>query len=235
MDLTIGWSEIAWRLSGALLAGAAIGINRGERGRPAGLRTNVLVCLAACITMVLVNLLLPVSGKGPTSFVTADVMHLPAAILSGMGFIGAGAILHRGDFIVGVTTAATLWFVTVLGLCMGSGHIGLGTAGTALGLGVLWLLQYVERRLPLERSGTFVLTVADDGPSEKEVRQTLELSGFRIESISIGREPATHRRRLACDVNWRGRRSDTAPPPFVEHFAQAQGVESVEWTQHRNP
>ena len=83
----------------------------------------VLVCCAACLSMIQVNLLLPTAGKPPGSFNTLDLMRLPLGILSGMGFIGAGAITRKGDVVRGVTTAATLWIVTVLGLCFGSASV----------------------------------------------------------------------------------------------------------------
>src|SRR5437868_2167252 len=98
------WSDIATRLLCALLAGALIGFNRGEHGRPAGLRTTMLVSLAACLAMIQANLLLPAAGKSDTSFVTIDPLRLPLGILSGMGFIGGGAIVRRGNFVIGVTT-----------------------------------------------------------------------------------------------------------------------------------
>src|SRR5580700_3335317 len=113
MPTNLVWSEIAIRLLCTIVAGGLIGFNRGEHGRPAGLRTTMLVSLAACLSMIQVNLLLPMAGKPPTSFVVMDLMRLPLGILSGMGFIGGGAILRRGNFVIGVTTAATLWFVTV--------------------------------------------------------------------------------------------------------------------------
>ena len=68
----------------------------------------------------------PTTGKPTDSFVTLDLMRLPLGILTGMGFIGAGAILKKGDIVLGVTTATTLWFVTVLGLCFGGGQWILG-------------------------------------------------------------------------------------------------------------
>jgi len=80
-----------------------------------GLRTTLLVCLAAAISMVSVNLFLATAGKPSDSFVVLDLMRLPLGILTGMGFIGGGAILRRDGLVVGVTTAATLWFVTVMG------------------------------------------------------------------------------------------------------------------------
>jgi hypothetical protein len=83
-----------------------------EHGRAAGLRTSILVTMAACVAMLQVNLLLPLAGRPSDSFIMNDLMRLPLGILSGMGFIGAGAIVRRENFVVGVTTAATLWFLT---------------------------------------------------------------------------------------------------------------------------
>lgn len=108
------------------------------------MRTTLLVCLAASVTMIQVNLLLPTAGRPPNSFVMNDLMRLPLGILTGVGFIGGGAILRRDDIVVGVTTAATLWLVTVIGLCLGGGQIALGIAATAIGLFALWCLQWVE-------------------------------------------------------------------------------------------
>jgi putative Mg2+ transporter-C (MgtC) family protein len=87
------------------------------------MRTNVLVGLAASLSMILANAMLGPGGKNAGSFSVLDLMRLPLGILSGMGFIGAGAILRKGDMVLGVTTAATLWMVTMLGLCCGAGKI----------------------------------------------------------------------------------------------------------------
>ncbi|MEA2782091.1 MAG: putative Mg2+ transporter-C (MgtC) family protein [Rhodospirillaceae bacterium] len=135
MPLVVDWSDIALRLAFTVLAGALIGLERDERGRPAGLRTMLLVCLAASLAMIQANLLLSTTGKAPDSFVNFDVMRLPLGILTGMGFIGGGVILRRrGNLVTGVTTAATLWFVTILGLCFGAGEIGIGLAGLVLAM-----------------------------------------------------------------------------------------------------
>ena len=110
MPLNIGWWEIAVRLALTVAARIWIGTNRSEHGHSAGLRTTLLVCLAASLSMLQVNLLLPMTGKTSSSFAVMDLMRLPLGILSGMGFIGAGAIVrkdgkssHRGsahDFLV---------------------------------------------------------------------------------------------------------------------------------------
>jgi putative Mg2+ transporter-C (MgtC) family protein len=73
--------------------------------------------------MLQVNLLLPMQGKTSSSFAVMDLMRLPLGILSGMGFIGAGAIVRKDSLVHGLTTAATLWFVTGLGLCFGGGLV----------------------------------------------------------------------------------------------------------------
>src|ERR1700744_4067055 len=126
MPLVVTPGDLALRLGLAVGGGLLSGLNRDEHGRPAGLRTTLLVCLAASVAMIQANLLLSLTGKSPGSFITLDVMRLPLGILSGMGFLGAGAIVRRPDLVIGVTTAATLWMVTVIGLCFGGGQFILG-------------------------------------------------------------------------------------------------------------
>ena len=96
MQSSIEWSEVALRLAAAVVAGGLVGFNREEHGRAAGLCTMILVCTAAAISMLQVNLLLATAGRPDDSFIMLDLMRLPLGILSGMGFIGAGAILRRG-------------------------------------------------------------------------------------------------------------------------------------------
>src|SRR5262245_61760234 len=131
MPTSITWSDVVVRLALATAAAALVGFNRGEHGHTAGLRTTILVGVAAAASMIQVNLIVAMAGAKPSS-VTLDPMRLPMGVLSGMGFIGAGAILRRGSIVVGVTTAATLWYVTVMGLCFGGGQTALGLEMLAL-------------------------------------------------------------------------------------------------------
>src|ERR1700742_4638563 len=142
MPLQPTWQDLAIRLALATASGAIIGLNREHRRRPAGLRTTTLVALAAAVAMVQVNLLLAQEGKASDSMVVLDLMRLPLGILSGMGFIGAGAIIRKESIVLGVTTAATLWFTTVMGLCFGGGQLALGSAALLLGIGTLWGLKF---------------------------------------------------------------------------------------------
>ena len=229
MPVTLGWREIASRLALAVLAGALVGANRGEHGRPAGLRTTLLVCLAAAVAMIQANLLLGTAGKPPTSFVVLDVMRLPLGILSGVGFIGAGAILRRDSLVLGVTTAATLWFVTVLGLCFGGGQPGLGVAALTLGLVVLWGLKWAERHLPREHRATLTLLAGAEGPTEEEIRAGLLAAGFRVASWAVTYQASARRRELRCEVRWRGSGVDGRPPAFLSRLVEHPGVIELRW------
>lgn len=102
--------------------GAIIGFNRGACGHAVGFRTTILVCLAASVTMRQTNILLPLSGETSESFAVMDLMRPPLGILDGVGFTGGGTILKGDDLVTGVATAATLWMVTVIGLCLGGGR-----------------------------------------------------------------------------------------------------------------
>jgi putative Mg2+ transporter-C (MgtC) family protein len=227
MDLT--WSEIALRLALTFLAGTLIGLEREEHARPAGLRTTLLVCLAASIAMIQMNLLMTVSGKRPDSFAVMDLMRLPLGILSGMGFIGAGAILRKDNMVLGVTTAATLWFVTVMGLCFGGGQIGLGLAALALGLIVLTGLKRIEKNAKQDKRGTLVLGVGPDGPDEDAVSRLLLDANMRIVSWSLVYAKDEQEREFSCALRWRECPSETKPPEFLKKLAERSGVIRLAW------
>lgn len=93
-----------------------------------------------------------------------DQMRLPLGILTGVGFIGAGTILRRGDLVTGVTTAATLWIVTVIGLCFGGGQLALGIAATAISFATLTVLRWLDLRVP--RKQRAVLVIESDAASD---------------------------------------------------------------------
>lgn len=229
MSTSLEWSEIAVRLALTVSAGALIGFDRGEHGRPAGLRTTLLVCLAASIAMIQANLLLGTAGRRPDAFATMDVMRLPLGILSGIGFIGAGAIIRRDDLVLGVTTAATLWFATVIGLCFGGGQLGLGLAALCLCLFVLSVLKWVERLIPQDRRAVLVVATGPGGPNEADIRAGLAAEGFRLVAYAVVHEPGEGRCTLRCDVRWRGRQTEVRPPGCLAALAQRPGVAQVKW------
>jgi putative Mg2+ transporter-C (MgtC) family protein len=193
--------------------------------RATGLRTSILVCLAAYVAMLQVNLLQPLAGRSSNSFVMNDLMRQPLGILSGMGFIGGGAIVRRNNFVVGVTTAATLWFLTVIGLCFGGGQVALGLVGAALALLVLTGLKLIEGRIKQGRQGRLLVMSGAGGPDEDEIRAMLQNGGYRISFCAFVAAEAAGEREL----HWRARPDETKIPEWVYRLAARTGVSRVTW------
>ncbi|HLK18359.1 MAG TPA: MgtC/SapB family protein [Bryobacteraceae bacterium] len=230
MALTITWSEIGVRLLCTIAAGALLGLNRSERGHSAGLRTSLLVSLAACVAMLQVNLLLPIAGKASSSFVMMDLMRLPLGILSGIGFIGAGAIVRRDSLVIGVTTAATIWYLTVIGLSFGGGQIALGLVGTAIGFIVLAGLKFLEKQMKQDHLAKLLVVTGAEGPGENEIRRILETGGFKITSCALATTQDAAGMELNCDVHWQAKPSETKVPEEVRTLMARPGVSRVAWT-----
>jgi putative Mg2+ transporter-C (MgtC) family protein len=229
MPITIEWPEIALRLALTVVAGTLIGLNRSEHGHSAGLRTTLLVCLAASVSMIQVNLLLSIGGKNPGSFAVLDLMRLPLGILSGMGFIGAGAIVRYGSLVRGLTTAATLWFVTVLGLCFGGGQIALGLTVLALGVLVLEALKRLESRWKQDRHATLSLSVDASGPTEDELTASLQASGYETRPWAVTFVDQGRQRQLSAEVRWRACPHEARSPEFLQSLVRQPGVLRLEW------
>lgn len=228
MPTTFEWQNLALRLALAIVAGALIGFNRGEEGHPAGMRTTLLVCAAAAMAMMQANILMASTEEGSASAIRIDVMRLPLGILSGMGFIGAGAILKHGKNIAGLTTAATLWFVTVIGLCFGGGQIALGLAGLGVVLVTLWVLKWVERRASLTREAMLTLTTMPDGPSPRDVIGAFADAGIRISSCAVSVH-GDDRTAMTCTLQYKALDREVLPPPTVVELAQRPGVVAFDW------
>ncbi len=212
MTLHPDWPDIVLRLFLTMLAGAVIGFNRGARGHAAGLRTTILVGLAASVAMIQANLLLSVGGKAPDSFGMMDLMRLPLGILTGVGFIGGGAILRRGDLVTGVTTAATLWVVTVIGLCFGGGQIGLGIVATLLAIFTLWVLKFVDRHIPREHRAMLVLETAFKHSSVYDVEKLIVPLGYKAQFHRQRGGDNVEHTKLWFEISWK--RPDVSGPPL---------------------
>jgi putative Mg2+ transporter-C (MgtC) family protein len=229
MPLNIGWGEIALRLALTVFAGILIGINRSEHGHAAGLRTTLLVCLAASLSMLQVNLLLPMTGKTSSSFAVMDLMRLPLGILSGMGFIGAGAIVRKDNFVHGLTAAATLWFVTGLGLCFGGGQLALGLVGLALGVLVLEVFKRLEDLWRQDRHAVLSVIIGTNGPTEEELTSKLQAEGYVISPWGVVSFDQNRQRELRTEVRWRDGPHEVHSPAFLQEVVDYPGVLRLEW------
>jgi putative Mg2+ transporter-C (MgtC) family protein len=230
MSNALGWGDIALRLGLAVLAGAVFGLNRSGHGHEAGLRTTLLVCVAAALAMLQANSILVATQGSWNSVFRLDVMRLPLGILSGIGFIGAGAIIRRGDVVRGLTTAATLWIVTVIGLCFGGGQLGLGLVASGIGYGALSVLGWAEGFIRQERRGTLTVAATSSGPSEDAVREMLRAAGLRVQSFRLAhwRDPEP-RHQMEYDVKYRAGGGPDAALRLVSELVGRPGVASVNW------
>jgi len=137
--MQINWSDTVPLLISVVLGGV-IGLERELRGKAAGLRTNILICLGSCIfTMISTNLAGSESGR------------IAAQIVTGIGFLGAGAIIHSGIGVHGLTTAAGIWVVASVGMACGAGMYVLAIFSTMLSMLVLLVLPPLERRISKNR------------------------------------------------------------------------------------
>jgi putative Mg2+ transporter-C (MgtC) family protein len=213
-----------------MLAGAIIGLDRGARGHAAGFRTTILVALAASVAMIQANILLPLGGKTSESFSVMDLMRLPLGILTGVGFIGAGTIVRKGELMTGVTTAATLWLVTVIGLCFGGGQLVLGTAATALAVITLWILKWFETVIPREHRARLVLACEPSWNVPEEVSALLKPLKFRARFQEQRRRTDSDKTEYVFELAWRRPEHAIAPLELLRTLDDRFQVTSFELT-----
>jgi putative Mg2+ transporter-C (MgtC) family protein len=206
------WEDIAVRLVLTMLASAIIGFDRGAPGHVVGLRTTALVGLAASVAMIQANVLLSIGGKTADSFGVMDLMRLPLGILTGVGFIGGGAILRRGNLSAGVTTAATLWVTTVIGLCLGGGQLVLGVAATMLAIITLWALKWIDLRIPREHRAVLVINAERGSFSASDLDKLVAPAAYKTEFLRKVRIDDTERERMWFELSWR--RAGVAGTPW---------------------
>lgn len=132
--------EYIFRIILSAILGALIGFERQFKHKSAGLRTNILVCIGSCLIMILSNLLYEqVEGK-----TNADPARLAAQVVSGIGFLGAGAIIKEGVNIIGLTTAACIWVVSGVGLAVGAGYYLIAIFASLLVYIILEILSQMD-------------------------------------------------------------------------------------------
>lgn len=135
--------DLLLRVLLAALLGGAIGFDREIRQKPAGMRTHMLVAAGAALFYAAGILIL---GEATGTEFAGDLLRVPAAIVTGVGFLGAGAILREGDRVTGLTTAAGIWVVAAIGLLAGAGFVVVAVGGTVLVLLIVNILSFLYDR-----------------------------------------------------------------------------------------
>jgi len=171
------------RLCLGFLAGAIIGFERSSRRQVAGLRTHILIATGATLLMILSIYLPQQFGSYQRG---GDPGRIAAQVVSGIGFLGAGAIIRLGNNVRGLTTAASLWFVAAVGLAIGGGMFIVAGIAEVLGLITLGLLNLLEKKLfPSARYKALVISYKDTTPSTKEALDIIRDGGINIQSIDL--------------------------------------------------
>lgn len=211
--------EIVVPLALAILMGFTIGVERYIRGRPAGLRTYILVCVSFTTIALLSQTFFRAAGE----LGRADPARLAAGGLTGIGFLGAGVIIRNRSDVFGLTTAASIWTVAVIGLALGAWHYMLACTLYVIALAVLWLLRYLEPILPRETFRQIALQMRGPGMTLEEARQYFAQFQIDLQNINI----CYHRQTGHIDYLFflHGK----YPDAFVEAFESLVQQEGVEY------
>jgi putative Mg2+ transporter-C (MgtC) family protein len=178
-------TEIAARLLSALVVGALIGLERTYRGRPAGFRTHALVCLSTSLLMLLTAFEDQWVSESGEARVTIDPTRMAQGIMTGIGFLGAGAIMKEGLSVRGLTTAASIWITAAIGIMIGVGFYVPAAMAAVLTLGTLSLFGWLERRLPAQFYAHFTVRFSTSAAvPEDEMRRIVTSHGFSIANLN---------------------------------------------------
>jgi len=164
------------------VAGGLLGLERYLHGRPAGMRTNMLVAAASALIMLLSEkyyLLMPVLDP---DIIRIDPSRIAAGAITGIGFLGAGVIIKNRASVVGLTTAATIWMVSAIGLAFGAGAYDIAVFGFALALFSLLVMDFIEKKIPQARYEALRITGKNLIAKEPQFEQMLKSSGLLIKS-----------------------------------------------------
>ncbi|MBF0313139.1 MAG: MgtC/SapB family protein [Oligoflexia bacterium] len=174
------------RLIIAAFLGAIIGFEREKNNQPAGLRTHIILTIGATIAMcVSIN----ISAQYQSATGGGDPGRIAAQVISGIGFLGAGAIFRFGTTIKGLTTATSLWTMAIIGLAVGAGYFILSIIGTLLVLIVLIVLQIFEKKLiSTHEDKVIFISAIDRSGFVDEIRELLTKFSFVIHTIGISKD-----------------------------------------------
>ena len=217
-SLSLSWDEALLRIALAGVLGGSIGLERELREREAGLRTHLLVAVGAA--------LFTIAGAYGFDSANVDPTRVAAQIVTGIGFLGAGAIIRQGFSVRGLTTAATLWVVGAVGLAAGAGYYSGAVITTAVVLFALWPLRvaaYNMLRRFRPEDGRLLVELPAGTPPGGVIDEVVR-TGVRISSITVGQDG--DRRRLELDV---ALPQSLTAPHLVARVADVPDVADVRW------
>ncbi len=204
----------------AVLCGGLIGLERELKNKPAGIKTNILICLGASL-YTSVSLLISTSLSGSGFY--GDPARVAAQIVSGIGFLGGGTIIQSRGTILGLTTAATIWVVAAIGVCIGIGHSDIAVLSSLTVLLILVASSYFEDKI-LGRSLSFACEIVVDDPHgavRNEINRSLAKYDLTLDDFDISEKGSNS----LLAVKYRGHRSDHKK--FILDLWSTPGVREV--------
>lgn len=176
---------IVVRLLAALAIGGMIGLERSLHGRPAGFRTHSLVCVASALLMLVTVYQLHWMTEVPLDTIRGDPTRMAQGIMTGIGFLGAGVIFKEGLNVRGLTTAASIWITSAIGILVGIGFYFPALMGAFITIAVLHVFRRIESMLPTEYYAHHVLGFSRRSVmSEEAVREMIVSYGFSLTNLS---------------------------------------------------
>jgi putative Mg2+ transporter-C (MgtC) family protein len=211
----------------ALLLGGAIGLEREYHGRPAGLRTHILVCLSSTM-LILISRQLGGEGVEGPGRVVFDPNRMGAGIVTGIGFLGASTVLRSGDFLRGLTTAACIWFVAGLGIVLGDHRYSLATLCTGIVLLVLTVMNRLTGAISpvLYRRLIVIARRSELEPLVGEIRAILAAEMINVMDIASGHDNEHGTQELVFFLSLR---NSAQAPRVTERVADLPGVMRARW------
>jgi putative Mg2+ transporter-C (MgtC) family protein len=177
-------ADIVLRLGVALAAGVAIGFERSFHGRPAGMRTHALVCLASALLMLL-TVYQAQWFPSQAETVRIDPTRMAQGVMTGIGFLGAGVIIKDGVAVRGLTTAASIWITSAIGILAGAGFFFPLLLVTLSTLFALSVLRRVEAVMPVFSYASHSIVLAIENQfKEKDLKDFLSALGFELHHLS---------------------------------------------------
>jgi len=213
-------TDIIIRLGLSFAAGTIIGFERASKHQVAGMRTHVLICLGATLLMLL-SIWLP---QEYNYMKNGDPGRIAAQVVSGIGFLGAGAMIRLGNNIKGLTTAASLWLIAAVGMTIGAGLFLAAAVTEALALITLCGLGELERRIfPTERNKVLELHFKNAVP--EDLLDTIKSFGVRVQSMDVDQAFDKKGSRLKLLI---GLPSTTDIAQLIQSLRGIKGLENVD-------
>ncbi|MCE5195445.1 MAG: MgtC/SapB family protein [Nitrospiraceae bacterium] len=189
--------EITIRLLLGAVLGGIIGFERQTHGRQAGFRTQMLVCIASVLLMIVSEYYQHLSFMNP-SYVRVDPGRIAAGAITGVGFLGAGVILKTGATVQGLTTAACLWMVSAIGLSVGAGFYLAGILSCGITLFALLFLRMIEKKMPKLIYRNITITAEDSLDIDTVITQ-ITVPYLHIKNIDY--EKDTIKKEITYEIN----------------------------------